>query len=117
MQLVVNSGSGVLARVKYNSSNWFFEPEFRYEQNKMNARFMLYSLKVSKTTKNKNHFFVQSGSFNQIQGLEYYWYAKTRFWSNTGFESYKKQFNISLYSEAIQNDFLTFGLSFSKLLN
>ncbi|MEN8121867.1 MAG: hypothetical protein ABFS35_16070 [Bacteroidota bacterium] len=114
---IANSGSGVLARIKYKSSTWLLEPEFRYEQNKMDARFMLYSLKVSKTTKNRNQFFIKGSSFNQIQGLEYYWYAKTRFWFDTGFESYKKQFSISLFTEAIQNDFLTFGISFRKFLN
>jgi len=114
---VANSGSDLLFRVRYKNTGWLFEPEFRYEQNKMDAKFLLYSLKIAKTVKNKNQFFAQAGSFNQIQGLEYYWYAKTRFWFNTGFESYKNQFNISLYSEAIQNDFLTFGISFSKFLN
>ena len=114
---IANSGSGILARIKYKNSAWLFEPEFRYEQNKMDARFMLYSLKVSKLTKKKNQFFIQGSSFNQIQGLEYYWYAKTRFWFDTGFESYKKQFNISLFTEAIQNDFLTFGIRFNKFLN
>ncbi len=114
---VANSGYGILAHIKYKSSSWLFEPEFRYEQNKMDARFVLYSLKVSKITKKKNQFFIQANSFNQIQGLEYYWYAKTRVWFDTGIESYKKQFNISLFTEAIQNDFLTFGIQFTKFLN
>ena len=113
---VANSGSGILFRAKYKANKWYFEPEFRYEQNKMNASFMLYSLKTSKKLDNKNQLFVQAGSFNQIEGMEYYWYAKSRFWFNAGFESYKKQFNISLYSEIIKNDFPTFGISFNKYL-
>jgi hypothetical protein len=114
---IANSGMGVLTRIKYSNTGWDIEPEFRYEQNKMNAQFILYSLKLSKKIKNKSTFFAKAGSFNQIQGLEYYWYAKTRFWFDLGFESRKKQFNISLHFEAIQNDFLTFGLSFNKSLN
>jgi len=114
---LANSGLGILTRLKYSNIGWDVEPEFRYEQNKMDAQFLLYSLKLSKAIKNKSAFFAKAGSFNQIQGLEYYWYAKTRFWFDLGFESRKKQFNISLHSEAIQNDFLTFGLSFNKSLN
>ncbi|RLD79199.1 MAG: hypothetical protein DRJ10_09205, partial [Bacteroidetes bacterium] len=114
---LANSGSGLLAHAKYKNSGYIIEPEFRYEQNEMSARFTLYMLKLAKIIKQNNQFFVQGGSFNQIQGLEYYWYAKSRYWYSLGFESYKKQFNISLYSEAIKNDFLTFGLSFRKYLN
>ncbi len=114
---LANSGSGLLAHAKYKNSGYIIEPEFRYEQNEMSARFTLYMLKLAKITKQNNQFFVQGGSFNQIQGLEYYWYAKSRYWCSLGFESYKKQFSISLYSETIKNDFLTFGLSFRKYLN
>lgn len=114
---LANSGMGVLTRIKYSNTGWGIEPEFRYEQNKMDAQFLFYSLKLSKKIKNKSVFFAKAGSFNQIQGLEYYWYAKTRLWFDFGFESTEKQFNISLHSEAIKNDFLTFGISFNKSLN
>ena len=114
---VANSGLGMLARMQYLNKGWGIEPEFRYEQNKMNARFLLYSLKISREIKNKKAFFAKAGAFNQVQGLEYYWYAKSRVWFDFGFESTKKHYNISVHSEAIKNDFLTFGLSFRKYLN
>ena len=114
---VSNSGSGILANAKYKNNNFFIEPEFRYEYNKMNAQFLLYSLKFGRISVNKNQFFLKGGSFNQLQGLEYYWYAKSRIWFDFGFESSKKQYNISLHTETIKNDFITFGLSFKKFLN
>ena len=114
---ISNSGSGILVNAKFKNKGWLIEPEFRYEENKLNARFLLYSLKIGKTFKGETQLYAQSGSFNQIQGLEYYWYAKTRLWFDLGFESYKNQFSFSLHSEAIFNDYLTFGLSFRKYLN
>lgn len=114
---IANSSIDILFRAKLTAPTWYFEPEFRYEQNKMDAKFAFYSLKVSKTIKKENYLFIQAGSFNQIQGIEYYWYPKDRFWANTGYQSSNKKFSISIYSEKIQNDFLTFGLNFSKLLN
>ncbi len=113
---VANSGNGILLRSKFDNKNWLIEPEFRYEQNKMDAQFVLYSLKLGKSINPQNHFFMETGYYNQIKGIEYYWYAKSRYWLSLGINSSKKAFDFSLYSELIKNDFITFGLQFNKYL-
>ncbi len=113
---VANSGNGILIRSKFDNKNWLIEPEFRYEQNKMDAQFVLYSLKLGKAINPQNHFFMETGYYNQIKGIEYYWYAKSRYWLSLGINSSKKAFDFSLYSEIIKDDFITFGLQFNKYL-
>jgi len=114
---IANSGNDLLLRCKYDNKNWMIEPEFRYEQNKMDARFILYSLKIGKLINKSNRLFVEGGNYNQIKGIEYYWYAKSRFWFNLGINSTKKNFGFSLYSEFIKDDFMTLGVQFSKFFN
>ncbi|MCF6240094.1 MAG: hypothetical protein L3J74_01965 [Bacteroidales bacterium] len=115
--VIANSGNGLLLHGKFDNKNWLIEPEFRFEQNKMNAQFVLYSLKLGKSINPQNRFFMESGYYNQIKGIEYYWYAKSRYWFSLGINSYKKAFDLSLYSELIKGDFITIGLQFNKYLN
>ena len=115
---VANSGNGLLLHAAFDDKNWLIEPEFRFEQNKLNAQFTLYALKFAKNIKKSNNrLFFKGGIYNQIKGIEYYWYAKSRFWSEIGINSAKNAFDISLYSELIKGDFISFGLQFNKYLN
>ncbi len=114
---VANSGNGLLLRASYDDKNWLIEPEFRFEQNKLNAQFTLYALKFAKKINKNNRLFFNAGIYNQIKGIEYYWYAKSRFWGELGINAAKKSFDISLYSELIKDDFISWGLQFSKQLH
>lgn len=115
--IVANSGNGLLLNSKFDNRNWLIEPEFRFEQNKMNAQFVLYSFKLGKSIDTQNRFIMETGYYNQIKGIEYYWYAKSRYWISLGINSSKRNFDFSLYSEFIKNDFVTLGLQFHKYLN
>ena len=114
---VANSGIGFLIRGGFDNKNWQIQPEFRFEQNKINAKFIFASLKIGKLIGKNNRFIMETGNYNQIKEIEYYWYAKSRYWINAGISSLKKKFNISLRSELIKEDFLSIGIQFNKYLN
>ena len=114
---IANSGNDIMLRAKFNNNNWFIEPEFRYEQNKFNAQFTFFSLKFGKMINQTNQIYLESGKFHQKKGLEYYWYAKSRIWFNAGINSFKQNFQFSIYSELIENDFPSISFQIKKYLN
>lgn len=113
---VENSGEGFLFRTNLKFPKFEIEPEVRYEQNRFDAKFLFNSLKFSYKGK-KNTCFSRLGYFDQLQGMEYYWYNKGRIWFDAGIQLTKSKTQISFSTEMVKNDIAWFGVNFSKLLN
>ncbi len=108
------SGNGFTLRCKFRKWLYKVTPEIRYEFNQLGAEFLYLNLKLTKSSLLGNKYFLQTGTFQQLKGLEYYWYSKSRVWINIGLYFIKRKTSISIFTETIKEKFLSFGISFSK---
>lgn len=105
-------GSQLIGGFNFPKGNLVFDT--RFEQDAMKSKFIYGSMEYNSTTSKKSQFFAKTGYFQQVDGIEYYWYAKGRLWVNSGINLLDQEASFSLFSERINGGDYAIGFTISK---
>ena len=108
------SGQGTQLKGSLNLPKGKLLFDTRFEQDALKSKFIFGEMEYNALVSKKPQFFAKTGYFQQIDGIEYYWYAKGRRWVNAGFILSEQQASLSLFSERIDGGDFSIGVTLSK---
>ncbi|MFZ1805757.1 MAG: hypothetical protein WAU36_00955 [Cyclobacteriaceae bacterium] len=110
----VRSGQGIQLKGAFHfpKSNIVFDT--RFEKDAMKSKFIYGAIEYNAEASKNLQFFTKSGYFQQVDGIEYYWYAKGRLWVNSGVNLLEQKTSFSLFSERIDGGDFSIGVALSK---
>lgn len=110
----VRSGQGTQLKGGFHFPKGDLILDTRFEQDAMKSKFIFGSIEYTTLASKRPQFFAKTGYYQQVDGIEYYWYAKGRLWVNSGINLLKQKTSFSLFSERIDGGDFSIGATLSK---
>jgi len=108
------SGQGTQLKSKLRLPKGNFEIDARFEQDALKSKFIYSAIAYETSNFNNIQFFAKTGYYDQIDGIEYYWYTKGRLWIKSGVILPSKKLTFSVMSENVQGNDYSFSTAISK---
>jgi hypothetical protein len=110
----VSSGQGSQLKAGFDFPKGNVAIDTRFEQDALKSKFIYGSVEYNTSLTKRPQFFAKIGYFTQVFGIGYYWYAKDRFWVNSGFNLLEQKASFSLFTQDIDGNDFSVGVSLSK---